>query len=968
MKAAGSKARRSRGAVLTRGLRKLALASALMGVSAGAWAAAVSLTVNHNAIPSTATGLAGGDFTYQPLVFTNGGAASGVTLKQVLPEGVTLNSITAPSGVSCDATGMPFVTNGSNKTITCQLPAITASGSENGIAVGFNVTIPEVSTDWAAFASATPASGDTDSDPSDNSDIKRNITTTAAADLALALAGPAGGSATQFVPFNYVASITNNGPSDIPASGKVIATFEVPANTTVTSPGGGDSGWICLPSGASVAGVTVACSHAGPVSKSATLNNLVIPTTSSATGDVTLSMTVSGVDADGSTVFPDAVASNNTRTASVTIDANTVADVTLSKSATPQTFDAKKTDNVVTYTLTPTRSAGSAQASSVVVTDTLPTGVTFSSWETTAGWDCSSTAPAISCTFTGTHPTPGSPYPPIKFKTGVNGTSAATSTTNTATVAFTGGSNTDSETITGRNDSNLTVTKTSSVSPIQNGVPFTYTLKVKNNGPLDVLSGQTITLVDTVPAGIEITGVGAGGWNCTPTTMGSSGGDISCTLGTGLANGAESSITLNAKGSFGGSDTHTPRTNTAKITGVNGRDKGTWGNGSVTTNVSENQVKLNIDKKVNGATSATVASGDEVTYLITVENDDGTHRLTGIVITDTISNLVNSSHGCKVNTSGTGCVSNIGQWPNGGLISATWTAEDPAASGSCSLSGNKDSASRTVTCSGISLNAKKKATVTIKAVHFAADGVNSTTVNNTASVRSTQVQMPDGDSKTSNQTTVMVTSKADLQVTKVPSPSPAAVGEPVTYTLHVYNAGPSKAAAVRLEDLLPANAHWIDGSLEASGLSCADQETNVAIADDAKGRKLYCTRSAQLEPNKQFSLSYKLRSEREAEVSAAMNNTVTVATDTPELRTDNNRADATVTLKRAELDVLINMDHSADGIVLGAETEYTITVTNNGPSYATDVTMTDIFPGVLAIAGVDLPVHGDLQLPGHDCP
>jgi len=98
-----------------------------------------------------------------------------------------------------------------------------------------------------------------------------------------------------------------------------------------------------------------------------------------------------------------------------------------------------------------------------------------------------------------------------------------------------------------------------------------------------------------------------------------------------------------------------------------------------------------------------------------------------------------------------------------------------------------------------------------------------------------------------------------------------------------------------------------------------------------------------------------LRSSPDAKADDKLNNTVDVTTTTEELRTDNNQAKAEVTLKRAELDVLINMQHTADALVLGDDTIYTITVTNNGPSYATQVKMTDLFPSSLEIGGQQYP-------------
>lgn len=909
-------------------------------MAGGAQAASFDLVVNHNAIPPSATGLAGGDFSYEPIVFlnTDNVTAAGVTLTQVLPEGITLNSI---EGASCNNAAMPFVTTAANRTIACDLADITAAGQSNGITVKFNVTIPEVGTDWQALASAQPAASDSDTDTGNNLNIGRNITTTTAADLGLELNGPAGGTATQHVPFNYVAKVTNHGPSAIPADGKVTVKFTVPTSTSVSGAGGGGSGWDCSPNNGN-AGQELFCSHSGPVARNAVLNDLIIPVTSTATGEVELAATVQGYG-PSDTEFSDAVLANNTDEAKVTLGVNTDVDVTLSKTASPSTFDVKRSDNAVTYTLIPKRTAGTGAASSVTVTDTLPTGVTFASFGTHTGWNCAHTAPQISCEFTGSTPNAGANYPAIEVDTTVDGTTA-TSFSNTGTVTFDGYSNTATTTITGSNAINLSLAKTRSQSPIKAGETFSWTLSVENEGTLDVLNGQTITLVDQVPEGINVTNAAGTDWTCDPSSI-IGPGNISCTYNAGLTAGSTApSVTLDAIGTFSGTDTHIGFNNVASITGVNGRDPvGSWPTDNSYVAVSEHQVDLSIVKAANHATRIT---GEEVTYTITVKNEDTTNSSTGIVVEDTITNLVNSSHGCTVNSSGTGCEPNTGTWPNGGLLSAT-----SSPSGSCSISGNKDSVSRKVTCTGIELDAQQVATVTIKAVHFAEDGATNTTVTNQARVSSTQVEMPGATSKDSNEVEVVVSPLADLQVTKVPTPDPAAIGEPITYTLHVYNAGPSKAANVRLEDLLPANAHWIDGGLDVSGASCVDEDTSQAMADDAQGKTLTCAWSNQLNANSQVALKYELRSVPNANVDDELINTVAVTTATPESDYDNNSAEAKVTLKQAELDVLINMEHSNDGILLGEETEYTITVTNNGPSYATDVKMTDVFPSTLEIGG-----------------
>ena len=49
----------------------------------------IDLLVNHDVVPTSATGPAGGDFTYQPIVVLNAGSqATNVQLTEKLPVGI----------------------------------------------------------------------------------------------------------------------------------------------------------------------------------------------------------------------------------------------------------------------------------------------------------------------------------------------------------------------------------------------------------------------------------------------------------------------------------------------------------------------------------------------------------------------------------------------------------------------------------------------------------------------------------------------------------------------------------------------------------------------------------------------------------------------------------------------------------------------------------------------------------------
>ena len=76
------------------------------------------------------------------------------------------------------------------------------------------------------------------------------------------------------------------------------------------------------------------------------------------------------------------------------------------------------------------------------------------------------------------------------------------------------------------------------------------------------------------------------------------------------------------------------------------------------------------------------------------------------------------------------------------------------------------------------------------------------TISNTATVASS-VNDPSTANNTASASTT-VNPAADLAVTKTDSPDPVAVGQQLTYTVGVSNAGPSSATGITLTDTLPA--------------------------------------------------------------------------------------------------------------------------------------------------------------------
>ena len=92
----------------------------------------------------------------------------------------------------------------------------------------------------------------------------------------------------------------------------------------------------------------------------------------------------------------------------------------------------------------------------------------------------------------------------------------------------------------------------------------------------------------------------------------------------------------------------------------------------------------------------------------------------------------------------------------------------------------------------------------------------------------------DGNTVTSNADSVMVSHKvANLSVTKTDSPDPVLVGDDVTYTITVSNAGPDTATKVGLNDPIPANSTF-DSATPSQG-TCPDTTVNCNLGSILSG-------------------------------------------------------------------------------------------------------------------------------------
>lgn len=312
--------------------------------------------------------------------------------------------------------------------------------------------------------------------------------------------------------------------------------------------------------------------------------------------------------------------------------------------------------------------------------------------------------------------------------------------------------------------------------------------------------------------------------------------------------------------------------------------------------------------KTDGVTS--VYQGGTVTYTVVVTNN-GAYAVTGNV-TDTVP---------------------------ASLTGVTWTCAASAGStcAAASGSGNAISTSATLLAAG---------TATYTVTGTVANGATGT-LSNTASVAVPTWltdATPANNSATDNDA---INVRADLSITKTDGLANVNPGSAVTYTVVVSNLATSSGTAngVIVTDTVPA-------SLTGVTWTCGSP-TNGATCGAASGSGNSINTTANLPVNS--SVTYTITGTLSATATGTLTNSATVITpasgvtdptDPSRTGAGNNTATDNTTINAASNLAVTKTVNSATPDV-GDTIAYTITVTNNGPSNATNVRLTDVVPAGL---------------------
>jgi uncharacterized repeat protein (TIGR01451 family) len=198
---------------------------------------------------------------------------------------------------------------------------------------------------------------------------------------------------------------------------------------------------------------------------------------------------------------------------------------------------------------------------------------------------------------------------------------------------------------------------------------------------------------------------------------------------------------------------------------------------------------------------------------------------------------------------------------------------------------------------------------------------------------------PNTANNTSDEVTTLVNTAADLEVTKTDSPDPVIAGTGLTYTTVVTNHGPSDAQSVSLADLL-------DGQLSGATYS-RDGGTSEPWTSPLDLGSLAAGGSTTIV------ISTTVKSDTPD--GASLSNTATVTSGTSDPVADNNSS-TTTTAVDTVADLSITKTDGVTTEIPGTSVNYSIVVSNAGPSDAVSATVADLFP--LSLSGVSWSASG----------
>ena len=462
----------------------------------------------------------------------------------------------------------------------------------------------------------------------------------------------------------------------------------------------------------------------------------------------------------------------------------------------------------------------------------------------------------------------------------------------------------------------LSLTKGVSSATASVGETLTFTLTVSNAGTTDA-TGVEIT--DNIPAGFTIATINNGGVQSGSSIVWS-GQNVATAAPLVLTYTATVNAPTGASGEYN---------NTAEITAsdfqdpdssVNNDDGDQSEDDEAAASISLVEADLEVSKSASASTANT---GDVLTFTVSVFNDDAveTGDATGVDLVDQLPSGF---------TLVPGTISNGGVY-NAGDLTVSWSDLSIANGATLNLTYQ------------VSMNASGPYTNTVEI-----------TASDLADPDST-VDNDDGDQSEDDEAAETVSLQtADLSLAKGVSSSTASVGETLTFTLTVSNAGTTDATGVEITDNVPAGftiATINNGGMQ-SGSTIVWSGQNVATA-----APLVLTYTATV--NAPTGASGEYNNTAEITASDFQDPDSSVNNDDGD-QSEDDEAAASITLEEADLEV--SKSASASTVNAGDILTFTVSVFNNDAVETGDATGVDLVdqlpsgftlvPGTISNGGV----------------
>jgi uncharacterized repeat protein (TIGR01451 family) len=548
---------------------------------------------------------------------------------------------------------------------------------------------------------------------------------------------------------------------------------------------------------------------------------------------------------------------NNANNSSSAVETPQQADLAVTKTvsnATPNVGDT------ITFTVTVTNQ-GPNTATNAVVHDPLPAGLAFVSAVPSIGtynsgtgdWSVATLGSGASATLT------------ISAKV-----ASAAALTNSANIARAdqfdpnAANNSASATETPQ-QADLMLTKTVNNSTPNVGDTITFTIGLSDLGPN---SATNVQVSDALPAGLSLV-------SSTPSQGTYNSATGIWTVGT-VTTATAQSLQLVAR-----VVSPNAQTNTASVTQADQFDPNSSNNSGSATETPQ-QADLVVNKSVNNATPNV---GDTITFTV-ILSDNGPNAASNVQVSDTLPaglSFVSANPSQGTYNSGTG----------------VWTV-------------------------GI-VN-----TTTPQTLQILAQVVSPNAQTNTASVSHSDQFDPNANNNSASVTATPP--QADLVLSKTVNNTAPNVGDTITYTITLSDAGPNSATNVTVQDALPAGLTFVSATPSQGSYISGTGVWTVGNVNTAFTRTLTLVA-------------------RVASPNPAVNTATISHADQFDPNLNNNTASAPASPQQADLVVIKSVDNVTPNV--GDTVTFTVKLNNAGPSNATNVTLQDLLPVGLALVAAN---------------